>query len=701
MDFRVLGPLGVYDHQGHEVELRGRQQRIVLAMLLLHRNEVVSVDRLIDAVWDERAPANAVKNVQIYVSRLRKGLEPDSRNRRSESRTGILRTQAGGYVLDVGPDELDVDRFLRLVDEGRRALAGGTAEEAATKLTEALALWRGPPLADFAYDSFAQSEIGRLDELRLGAVEERLEADLALGRHTDITPELQALVAQHPLRERLRVQLMLALYRSGRKPDALRVYDEARRLLAEELGLEPGEALQRLQQAVLSDDRALAAPQRVAPTRVATGTRAPLPPLAGRRMALLGVGGGLLVASAVAVAVLAVTRDQASARIVAVAPNSLAAINPKTNDVVAAVPVGIRPASVLFAHGALWVANLDDETVIRIDPTTKRVTRTIATGNSPGGLVGTQDAVWAIGADGVVLRIDPEVNEVVARIPTVKVGSLSGGSAAGVSVAATSTAVWAVSGGHFSVPQVFRIDPETNLARPFVATGNAPTAVAVGFGDLWVSDSFENTVTRVDPAGVVVAPIPVGHGPIAVAVGEDAVWVADSLDDAVVRIDPETNSVVDTIPVGRSPSSIAVEAGSVWVANRHDGTVSRIDPQTNEVVDTIEIASSPAGLAVAAGSLWVTSQAGVGSALQAASGGFARFSAAEDFETDPARVPRSRRSTTRRAPSYSTTRTRALLLARGSSPRSPRRCLVSRATEGRTPSPSAAGSPSRRRAENL
>ena len=179
---------------------------------------------------------------------------------------------------------------------------------------------------------------------------------------------------------------------------------------------------------------------------------------------------------------------------------------------------------------------------------------------------------------------------------------MPGGSAAGVSVAATSDAVWAVSGGNFSVPQVFRIDPATNLARPFVATGNAPTAVAVGFGDLWVSDSFENTVTRVDPAGVVVAPIPVGHGPIAIAVGEDAVWVADSLDDAVVRIDPETNSVVDTIPVGRSPSSIAVEAGSVWVGNRHDGTVSRIDPETNEVVDTIEIASSPAGLAVAAGS---------------------------------------------------------------------------------------------------
>ena len=638
MDFRVLGPFGVYDDQGRKVELGGRQQRIVLAMLLLHRNEVVSVDRLIEAVWDERAPANAVKNVQIYVSRLRKALEADSRSVSAETGNGVLRTQAGGYVLEVGPDELDVDRFGRLVDEGRRELAAGSAEDAAMTLAEALALWRGPPLADFAYDSFAQREIVRLDELRLGAVEERLEADLALGRHADITAELQALVAQHPLRERLRGQLVLALYRSGRKPDALRVYDDARRLLAEELGLEPGEALQRLQLAVLNDDPALAAPQRVAQTPAAAGTRTPLRrPVTGRRMTLLGVGGGLVLAAAVAAAVLAVTRDRASAGLVAVPPNSLAAIEPKTNDVVAAVPVGIRPASVLFAHGSLWVANLDDNTVLRIDPTTKRFIKTIATGTAPGGLAGTRDAVWAIGADGVVLRIDPEVNEVVKRISTVKVGSLAGGSPAGVSVAATNDAVWAVSGGNFSVPQVFRIDPATNLARPFVATGNTPTAVAIGFGDLWVSDSFENTVTRVDPTGVVVAPIPVGHGPIAIAVGADAVWVADSLDDRVVRIDPETNSVIETIPVGRSPSSIAVEAESVWVGNRHDGTVSQIDSETNEVVDTIEIASGPAGLTVAAGSVWVTSQAGVVSALEEVSGGVARFSAMDDFETDPAR----------------------------------------------------------------
>ena len=259
------------------VDLGGRQQRLVLAMLLLHRNEVVSVDRLIDVVWGEQAPANAVKNVQIHVSRLRKALEATS----PESvRPDAARTATSSRSA---PGELDVDRFERLVEEGRRALAAGEPEQAEASLRDALALWRGEPLADFAYDSFAQGEIARLEELRLAAVEERIDAELALGRHDDVTAELHGLVAEHPLRERLRGQLMLALYRSGRKADALRVYDEARRALAEELGLEPSESLQQTPAAVLTDDPSLAAPARVAPSRRPVHRAAPLPLLAGRR----------------------------------------------------------------------------------------------------------------------------------------------------------------------------------------------------------------------------------------------------------------------------------------------------------------------------------------------------------------------------------------------------------------------------------
>ena len=222
MDIGILGHLEAFDDEGRALALGGRQQRVVLAMLVLRRNEVVPVDQLVDAVWGEQAPVNAIKNVQIHVSRLRKALG-------GASGKDNVHTRAGGYVLDLAPGELDADRFQGLVEEGRRALAAAQPEQAAAVLQRALELWRGSPLADFAYDSFAQAEIGRLEELRLGTVEERIETDLALGRHDDVVAELQGLVTEHPLRERLRGQLMLALYRSGRKADALRVYDEARR----------------------------------------------------------------------------------------------------------------------------------------------------------------------------------------------------------------------------------------------------------------------------------------------------------------------------------------------------------------------------------------------------------------------------------------------------------------------------------------
>jgi YVTN family beta-propeller protein len=639
MDYRILGPLAVYDEQRRAVELGGRQQRLVFAALLLHRNEVVSVDRLIDVLWGERAPTNAVKNVQVHLSRLRRALEFDG----SEPKKEVVRTRTSGYVLEVTPGEVDADRFERLVDEGRRALAAADPEHAATLLQEALALWRGPPLADFAYDSFAQGEIEKLGELRLRAVETRIDVDLALGRHDDVVPELQALVAEHRLRERFRGQLILALYRSGRKADALRVYEDARLALAEELGLEPSEGLQQLHREVLQDDPALSAPARVSPrSETARVARAALPMFSGRRAMLLGLGGALLLAAALAVAVFEVTRDRASAEIVSVEPNSLAAIDPETNRIVAAIPVGARPASVVSAGGALWVANVDDDNVMRIDPKARRIVRTIATGIAASDLAAGAGAVWAIGgARGVVLRIDPVFNEVVGRrIKTVKVGTLLASAPATGAVAATANAVWALSGGFFSTPRLSRIDPARKRVAATVATGNGPTAVAVGFGDLWVTDSFENTVSRIDPTGVVTHTIPVGHGASAVAVGEGAVWVVDSLDDTVVRIDPHTNSVKTTIPVGHYPSGIATGADAVWVTNRNEGTVSRIDPDKNTVVKTIEVGNSPVGIVVAAGSVWFTDQSGAAASQPGAvKGGVARFSSSHDFRTDPALYP--------------------------------------------------------------
>jgi YVTN family beta-propeller protein len=630
MEFRLLGPLEIHDDRGRVLELGGRQQKLVLAMLLLHRNEVVSVDRLIDALWAERPPSSAVKNVQVHISRVRKALE-------GASQEDILRTQATGYALEVAPGELDVNRFEQLLEDGRHALAADEPEEAEAALREALELWRGPPLADFTYESFAQGEIARLEELRLAVVEQRIEADLALGRHDDVTSELHRLVAEHPLRERPRAQLMLSLYRSGRKADALRVYEEGRRLLAEELGLEPSETTRRLQSALLADDPALAAPRRIPPRSPAQRAAPQSPLLARRSRALLGAGGALLLAAAVAVAALALTRDRTSAGIVSVGPNSLAAIDPDTNRLVAAIPVGTKPSSVVSAHGSLWVANLEDETVSRVDADAGRVVGTTPTGTAPAALAAGHGAIWTIGDDGIVLRIDPGFNKVGARIPTIRPGTLLTVAPATEGLAATADAVWSISGGYFAAPRVFRIDPAARRATPGVVTGIGPTAIAAGLGDVWVTDIFENSVSRIDAAGVVVATIPVGNGPRAIAVGEGAAWVADSLDDAVVRIDPVTNSPTTTIPVGRFPTAVAVGAGAVWVANSHDGTVSRIDPEKRAVVKTIRLGAAPAGLVVAGDRVWVTTQEAVPESRPVSqTGETVRLSSSAPFQTDPA-----------------------------------------------------------------
>jgi DNA-binding SARP family transcriptional activator len=201
MEFRILGPLEAWDG-GRELALGGRKPRALLALLLLHPNEVVPADRLIDELWGEDSPERAAAALRVNVSRLRKALAQD-----------VLTTRSPGYVVRVEPDTLDLHRFERLVDEGRSSLSRGLADDASRRLREALSLWRGQPLADFAYDSFAQAAIARLEEIRLAAVELRIDADLALGFHDELAGELEALVAEHPLRERLRRQLMTALYR--------------------------------------------------------------------------------------------------------------------------------------------------------------------------------------------------------------------------------------------------------------------------------------------------------------------------------------------------------------------------------------------------------------------------------------------------------------------------------------------------------
>ena len=248
LEFRILGPLEMLV-EGRPVEIVGTRQRALLAILLLRANEVVSRDRLIDDLWGERPPETAANALAALIARLRKALPPD-----------VVLTRPAGYELRIERRSLDLHGFETLVEEGSAALAAGDPGQASELLRSALALWRGAPLAEFAYEPFAQPATTRLDELRLVAIENRIEADLALGRHLDVVGELQSLVAEHPLRDRLRGQLMLALYRSGRQAEALEAYRTGRRVFVEELGIEPSPALQELEKAILRQDPDAAAP---------------------------------------------------------------------------------------------------------------------------------------------------------------------------------------------------------------------------------------------------------------------------------------------------------------------------------------------------------------------------------------------------------------------------------------------------------
>jgi DNA-binding SARP family transcriptional activator len=242
LEFRLLGPLEASDETG-DLLLGGKKQRAVLALLLLDANRVVSTDRLIDALWGETPPRTAATSLQNFVSQLRKTLGPE-----------MVETRPPGYILHASADQIDLERFERLVADA----ALDDPQARAADLREALLLWRGAPLADFRFDAWAETEIARLDELRLAALEERIAAELDAGRHAALVGELESLVAQHPVRERLRAHLMLALYRSGRQTEALEVYQQARRWLTAELGIEPGNELQELHRAILRQETGLA-----------------------------------------------------------------------------------------------------------------------------------------------------------------------------------------------------------------------------------------------------------------------------------------------------------------------------------------------------------------------------------------------------------------------------------------------------------
>ena len=297
LEFRVLGPLEVIRGQ-QGLPLGSPKQRALLGLLLVHANEPIPRERLIEELWGDAAPKTVNAVLNVYLTRLRRLLADGTGEQ-------LLLTQAAGYVLRVPPDQFDAHRFEALLDKGRRELATGEAERASLTLRYALALWRGPALADLAFEPFAQTEIARLEELRLTALEARIEADLALGGQDSLVAELETLVAAHPYREGLRAQLMLALYRSGRQAEALETYRRAKRTFSEELGIDPSPRLRELEGAILRQDSSLDAPGSEALRREEEGAETVREKrrLPSRGTVALAAALGLAIAAAVVAAV--------------------------------------------------------------------------------------------------------------------------------------------------------------------------------------------------------------------------------------------------------------------------------------------------------------------------------------------------------------------------------------------------------------
>ena len=585
MEFRLLGPFEVVDGAG-SVPLGGAKQRALLAILAIHANEVVPVDRLIDDLWGERPPPRAPGTLQTYVSRLRRAVDHGA--------GAAIVFGAGGYALQAQPEQIDAWRFATEVTAARQV---PDALERSRRLQGALELWRGPALADFRFDSFARGEVERLEELRLGAIESRIDADLECGRHAELVPELERLVAQEPLRERLREQLMLALYRSGRQADALEVYRTGRRRLVDELGLEPGPGLQGLERGILAHDPTLDAP--VAEPR--------------RRRARWSLAiGGVVVLAAAMVAIAQLRDDFGAARAsVRVLPHSVVVIDPATNAVVANRRIGGWPMPVTSGGGYVWAANTGDDTVSRIDPVRRLVLDTFFA-TTPLDVVWSNGVIWIANGNsydsanppggGTIERYDVETQELTqTRIARPADNLLT-------YVAAGPEGVWA---GDPSGSRVLRVDPRSGRVVGEVPETIQVSGMVAGFGSLWVSDAINDVVYRIARDDVVTGRIHVSDGPRDLGIGEDGVWVVgEHPRSGVWRIDPRVNRAVAHVSVPATATAVAVGSGGVWVTSRTPGHVgpgslTRIDPRTNEVVATVDLGYSPQGVVVANGLVWV------------------------------------------------------------------------------------------------
>jgi ABC-type transport system substrate-binding protein/DNA-binding SARP family transcriptional activator len=547
IDYRLLGTIEAAAN-GHVLDVAGHRQRALLAILLLSANEPVTRDTLIDKLWGDRAPTDAQHSLDVAVSRLRKALEPAAGFR-------VVATRPGAYVLHAEPEQVDVRCFERLAAQGRRALAAADPGEAKASLRAALAMWRGAPLADLGDEQFARPEIARLEEMRASVAEDLIEAELALGQHAEVLGELGLLVEADPLRERLAALLMIALYRSGRQPEALAVYRSARRALVDELGIEPGPELRRVERAILEQAAWLDLPRGkpAAEQPAATGRSSALSAPARRPRILVAAGAGL--ALAVVLAFLVGNADGAAGRATA-GPDTVGVIDISRGVLEAVVQDVQRPGGVAFGDSSAWITDTARNLVLRAN-LRGRVIDPIHVGPAPGAVAVGGGEVWvADQLNGTVSEVNPASGSVVGSI----------------------------------------------------RVGNGPGAMTYGFGSVWVANTTDSTVSRIAAgSGRPVATIPTGSSPTGIVAGFGGIWVVTGTGRALF-VDPHEDRVTRSLPVGGVPVGVAVGGGRVWVAES-GGSVARLDPHTGRLQRT-RIGGSANGIAFAAGAVWVTTGAG-------------------------------------------------------------------------------------------
>jgi DNA-binding SARP family transcriptional activator/ABC-type branched-subunit amino acid transport system substrate-binding protein len=579
MRFLVLGPIEVYEN-GRELELGTGRQRAVLAHLLLHTNEAVSPDRLIDDLWGPTPPATAAKILQGYVSQLRRVLGQET-----------IVTRPSGYVLQAA--ETDAREFEHQLD----ASSGMEPRNAARQLRSALALWRGRPYADVEYEPWAQAEIGRLEELRLVALEERIDADLRLGEAPRLVPELEVLVAEHPLRERLRVLLMLALYRSGRQADALEAYAAGRTALVDALGIEPGPELQEMQRRVLTQDPELG------------GRRdTPLAAIARRGRWFVLVGVALLVAASVAGVFVLDTAGGSGVR-----ANSLVLLDSRSGKMRGQVGVGSLPSEVVVGGGKVWVLNSDDSTISEIDPATLSQTAVFAPAARPVDIASGADDLWVANGPATtrsvvqgtmlpstVTKVDSSTRSPVltGRLPISPLDSAYGRLPGTRLMVVGAGSVWTVG----ALSRLVRLDERTGRVErrfPFSAD-----SLAFGGGQLWIVQQGDD-VLRLDPAtNRVDFAYPIGAGP-GIAWGFGSAWLADPVQGLVWQIHPGPHARARSISVAPGTTAVTVSGGAVWAASTLSDEVVRIDPAAGRATEVIHM-TAPQDLAPASHGVWVT-----------------------------------------------------------------------------------------------